>query len=119
MNKNLLKHFRQISPNLKKFIFDGELWLYCPEYDCNLDNEHNFKLLSKYILENIKDYQYIFISYSSKKGSKYIFGDKQIIEKEMNIFLRLVSTTMNQSFFLIYDLVNDKQASWGARINEK
>lgn len=117
MKKNkLLKNFTKISPNLKKFIYDGELWLYWNEFAYEHGDDHNYKLLSKYILENIKDYQYIFVSYSSNTLNQFTFGNKADIELKAKLFLVPALTSRGESFFLIYDFINDKQASWGVEI---
>lgn len=119
MKKNkLLKNFVKISPNLKKFIYDGELWLYWNGSISEHGDDHNYKLLSKYILENIKDYQYIFVSYSRPSRDQFTFGNKADIELKANLFLRPALTSRLESFFLIYDFINDKQADWSVKINE-
>lgn len=119
MKKNkLLKNFIKISPNLKKFIYDGELWLYWSKSTSEHGDDYNYKLLSKYILENIKEYQYIFVSYSSNTTSQFTFGNKADIELKANLFLVPALTSRGESFFLIYDFINDKRANWGVEIKE-
>jgi hypothetical protein len=119
MKKNkLLKNFVKISPKLKKFIYDGELWLYCNGSVSEHGYDYNYKLLSKYILENIKDYQYIFVSYSINTTDQFTFGNKADIELKANMFLRPALTAKSESFFLIYDFINDKQVEWSVKINE-
>ena len=124
MKKNkLLKNFIKISPNLKKFIYDGELWLYWNESVSEHGDDYNYKLLSKYILENIKDYQYIFVSCCiaaiHRTTDQFTFGNKADIELKVNMFLRPALTAKSESFFLIYDFINDKQAEWSVKINEE
>lgn len=120
MKKNkLLKNFIKISPNLKKFIDDNELWIYCPacqEEDCYEDNPYTWKVLSKYIIKNIKDNEYIFVS--GGEESDFFFGDKKQIEEKINQFVNKGLCHRYESFFMIYNFIKDKEVGWSCRVDE-
>lgn len=119
MNRKLLNKFSKLSDNLKKFIKDNELWIYCPacqKEECGGDDPYTWKILSKYIFENISDKEYIFITAGFGCDENFSFGNKNEIEKKIDEFVTRRLCVRSESFFIIYNFIKDKEVSWKPKI---
>lgn len=119
MNKKLLSKFGKLSNNLKKFIEDNELWIYCSacqKEECYEDDPYTWKVLSEYILENIGNKEYIFVAGGPDTDENFTFGNKNEIEEKIDEFVTRGLCVRSASFFRVYNFIKDKEAGWEPKI---